>query len=279
MTSHIPDKQKQIIDELKVKPVIDPAEEVQNRVNFLIEYLKKTGLKVMILGISGGQDSTLAGKIAQIAINKLREETGDDNYRFAAVRLPYGTQKDEEDAQLALTFIKPDKIYTFNIKSAVDTLAGEFYLATGKHPRDFDKGNVKARIRMVAQYFLEAEAGALVIGTDHAAEAVTGFFTKYGDGAVDVTPLTGLNKRQGKQILKYLDAPEKLYLKAPTADLLDTNEGQPDETELGITYDQLDDFLEGKQIPREIAYKIIDRYFMTDHKRNLPATPFDIWWK
>ncbi|MNM53976.1 NH(3)-dependent NAD(+) synthetase [compost metagenome] len=268
--------QQQIIRELHVLSQIDPALEFRVRVSFLKKYLKDSGLKVLILGISGGQDSTLTGKIAQTAINELKEEMEDQNYRFVAVRLPYGVQKDEDDAQLALEFIVPDKVITFNIQSAVDSMVNEFLISMGKFPRDFDKGNVKARIRMVAQYFLEAEAGALVLGTDHAAEAVTGFFTKYGDGAVDVTPLTGLNKRQGKQILKYLGAPERLYLKAPTADLLDTNVGQPDETELGITYDQLDDYLEGKDVEDEIAEKIEKRYILTEHKRQLPATPHDI---
>jgi len=121
--------------------------------------------------------------------------------------------------------------------------------------------------------------GLLVIGTDHAAEAVTGFFTKYGDGGADVLPLTGLTKRQGKALLKELGADERLYLKTPTADLLDQKPGQADETELGISYDELDDYLEGKQVPTEIAEKIEKRYLTTMHKRNLPASMFDEWWK
>jgi NAD+ synthase len=119
----------------------------------------------------------------------------------------------------------------------------------------------------------------LVIGTDHAAEAVTGFFTKYGDGGADILPLTGLTKRQGRLLLKELGAPEKLYLKAPTADLLDNKPQQTDETELGITYEELDDYLEGKKVSGNVSEKIEARYLVTQHKRNLPASMFDSWWK
>ncbi|MCO4130316.1 NAD(+) synthase, partial [Enterobacter kobei] len=114
---------------------------------------------------------------------------------------------------------------------------------------------------------------------DHAAEAVTGFFTKYGDGGADVLPLTGLSKRQGKQLLKELGAEERIYLKVPTAELLDEKPGQADETELGISYDQLDDYLEGKEVPKEAAEKIEARYLITEHKRQVPASMFDNWWK
>src|SRR5690606_34047939 len=106
--------------------------------------------------------------------------------------------------------------------------------------RDFTKGNVKARARMIAQYAIAGQHGHLVVGTDHAAEAVTGFFTKFGDGGADVLPLSGLTKRQGKQLLEALGAPERLYLKLPTADLLDERPGQTDETDLGISYAQID---------------------------------------
>lgn len=272
--------QLQIIETLCVHPTINPAEEIRFRINFIKEYLKKAKALKVVLGISGGQDSTLTGKLIQLGINELKAETG-LNYEFIAVRLPYGVQKDEDDAQLALEFIQPDQVQVFNIKPAVDAFAAEFNIATGETITDYNKGNVKARMRMLAQYAIAAisqNIGGLVAGTDHAAEAVTGFFTKYGDGAVDFTPITGLNKRQGKQILKHLNAPEHLYLKTPTADLLDGNAGQPDETELGITYDQLDDFLEGKDVGAEVAEKIIKRYDMTEHKRQVPVTPFDSWY-
>ncbi|QGQ46242.1 ammonia-dependent NAD(+) synthetase [Metabacillus sediminilitoris] len=269
--------QKQIMSELHVKETIEPKEEIKARITFLKDYLRKTGAKGFVLGISGGQDSSLAGRLAQLAVEDLRTEGYDA--KFIAVRLPYGIQKDEDDAQLALSFIKPDKSIAFDILETVDSFTKSYKATTDDALSDFNKGNVKARVRMITQYAVGGQNGLLVIGTDHAAEAVTGFFTKYGDGGADLLPLTGLTKRQGKSLLKELDAPERLYLKIPTADLLDHTPLQADETELGITYDQLDDYLEGKKVEKEIADKIENRYLITQHKRQLPASMFDTWWK
>jgi NAD+ synthase len=270
--------QQQIMKDLSVNPNINPLEEIRKRIHFLKAYLKKTKANGYVLGISGGQDSSLAGRLAQLAVEELRTE----GYEaiFAAVRLPYGIQKDEDDAQRALTFIKPDKSYIFNVKEAVDAVKAEYDTSIpGDELRDYLKGTVKARMRMIAQYAIGGQENLLVIGTDHAAEAVTGFFTKYGDGGSDILPLAGLTKRQGKALLKELNAEEAIYLKVPTADLLDQKPGQADETELGVTYDELDDYLEGKNVSLEVAEKIENRYLATMHKRQLPATMFDEWWK
>lgn len=212
--------QTEIQKTLHVKPVIEPKDEIRFRINFLKKYLLKVGAKGFVLGISGGQDSTLAGKLAQLAINELKEEGYDA--KFIAVRLPYGEQRDEDDAQEALNFINPDDSFIFNIQSSVFAFELQYGTKNGNRLSDYHRGNVKARMRMIAQYAIGGENdNLLVIGTDHAAEAVTGFFTKFGDGGADILPLTGLTKRQGKALLKELNAPEKLYLKAPTADLLD----------------------------------------------------------
>ncbi|MBZ5751988.1 ammonia-dependent NAD(+) synthetase [Metabacillus rhizolycopersici] len=269
--------QKQIMSELHVKESINPKQEIQTRITFLKEYVKKTGAKGFVLGISGGQDSTLTGRLAQLAVEELRNEGYEA--KFIAVRLPYGIQKDEDDAQLALSFIQPDESFTFDISGTVDTFANQYKSTASVALTDFNKGNVKARVRMITQYAFGGQNGLLVIGTDHAAEAITGFFTKYGDGGADLLPLTGLTKRQGKSLLQALNAPERLYLKIPTADLLDHTPLQADETELGITYDQLDDYLEGKQVDKDVADKIEKRYSASQHKRELPASMFDTWWK
>lgn len=270
--------QKQIIKELNVKSVINSEEEVANRIDFLKEYLLKTGKKGYVLGISGGQDSSLTGRLTQIAVEQLRNEIGKE-YIFIAVRLPYGAQKDEDDAQLALEFIKPDKILTVNIKEAVDSSVRAFNTGIDGEISDYLKGNIKARERMKVQYDIAGYYDLVVVGTDHAAEAITGFFTKYGDGGVDIEPLVGLNKRQGRMLLEYLDAPERLYLKTPTADLLDNKPGRADEDELGIRYEQIDDYLEGKDMSEDISGKIETRYAQTEHKRRMPVSPFDTWWK
>lgn len=271
------DLQAQIISDLEVQPTIDPAEQLRLRLDFLKDYAAAANASGFLLGISGGQDSTLAGRLCQLASEELRESGRPTT--FTAVRLPYTVQADEADAQLALEFIRPDKVVTFNIHRAVDGFEDEFGDSVGDAMLDFTKGNVKARVRMIAQYALAGQTGSLVVGTDHAAEAVTGFFTKFGDGGADVLPLSGLNKRQGASILKSLGAVERLYTKPPTADLLDNKPGQTDETELGLTYAEIDDFLEGKAVDSAVAEKIERRYLQTQHKRHLPVTMFDSWWR
>lgn len=268
--------QARIIAELNVTPAIDPAGEVRSRIDFLKEYLTTTGARGFVLGISGGQDSSLAGRLCQLAAEELRAEQGDAV--FVAVRLPYSVQHDEDDAQLALSFIRADQSVTLNIQRAVDGFEAEYADATGTRMTDFVKGNTKARARMMAQYAIAGQQGLLVVGTDHAAEAVTGFFTKFGDGGADVLPLSGLTKRQGRALLEVLDAPERLYLKAPTADLLDEHPGQTDEANLGLSYQQIDDFLEGEDIDQAVAETIEARYRATEHKRQVPVNKFDAWW-
>lgn len=271
--------QQQIIEELKVQPSINPQEEIDRTISFLKSYLQKHSfLKGFVLGISGGQDSTLMGKLAQMAVNQLNEETGENKYGFHAVRLPYGTQFDEHDAQDAIDFIQPTKVYTVNIKESVD--ASERALnAAGIVLSDFAKGNEKARERMKVQFSIAAMQGLVVLGTDHAAEAITGFYTKFGDGAADLTPLFRLNKRQGRAMLKELGSPEHLYTKIPTADLEADKPAIPDEVALGLTYEMIDDYLEGKTIPQDAQEKLEGYYLKTRHKRHLPITVFDDFWK
>ena len=269
--------QARIIAELNVSPTINPAAEVRRRVKFLKEYLKQTGAQGLVLGISGGQDSSLAGRLCALAVDEFVNEGHPST--FVAVRLPYRVQRDEADAQVALEFIRPQSKATFNIELAVDGFESEFLASLDVAMTDFTKGNVKARARMVAQYALASQLGLLVVGTDHAAEAVTGFFTKFGDGGTDITPLTGLTKRQGRALLKELGAPEQLYLKAPTADLLDGTPGQTDEANLGLQYEHIDDYLEGQPVEDEVAKEIEARYLSTEHKRRVPATLFDTWWQ
>lgn len=271
--------QDQIIQELGVKPLIDPQAEIRVSIDFLKAYLKKHAfLKTLVLGISGGQDSSLAGRLAQLAIAELREETGDDAYQFIAVRLPYGIQADEADAQKALDFIQPDVTLTVNIKEGVDGMMAGLTVA-GQSITDFNKGNIKARMRMIAQYAIAGDNKGAVIGTDHAAENITGFFTKFGDGGADILPLYRLNKRQGKQLLKELGANPALYNKIPIADLEEDKPQQADEVALGVTYDDIDDYLEGKTISPSAQATIENWWHKTQHKRHLPITVFDEFWK
>ena len=271
--------QEEIIAYEGVKPLIDPQEEIRKSIDFLKSYmLKHPFLKTYVLGISGGQDSTLAGRLTQLAMEELRADTGDADYQFIAVRLPYGVQADEADAQRALDFIQPDIRLTVNIKPAVEGQVAELEKA-GVLMTDFNKGNIKARQRMITQYAIAAQHAGAVIGTDHAAENITGFFTKFGDGAADILPLFRLNKRQGKQLLAVLGADPVLYEKVPTADLEENRPGLADEVALGVTYTEIDDYLEGKSIPAQAQETIESWWYKGQHKRHLPITIFDDFWK
>ena len=271
--------QTEIIHELGVKPTIDPTEEIRKSIDFMKAYLKKYPfLKTFVLGLSGGQDSTLAGRLAQLTMEEMREETKDESYQFIAVRLPYGEQADEEDAKAALDFIQPDVSLRVNIKPAVDAQV-QVLSEAGVEISDFNKGNIKARQRMITQYAVAGERAGAVLGTDHAAENITGFFTKFGDGGADILPLFRLNKRQGKQLLQALNAPEKLYTKIPTADLEDGKPMIADEVALGVTYNEIDDYLEGKEVPAQAQEKIEAWWNKTQHKRHLPISVLDDFWK
>ena len=298
--------QQRIIAQQGVLPEIDPAAEVERRVAFLVDYLAATGASGFVLGISGGVDSTVGGRLAQLAVERRRAQLGvtdavalggagttppgeagvgadvvpsRENPRFTAVRLPYKVQHDEADARAAMDFVGADQDVTLNIAEAVQGLAAAFAEAVGEPISDYNQGNVKARIRMTAQYAVAGAHGQLVIGTDQAAEAITGFYTKFGDGGADVLPLAGLNKRQVRALGRELGAPEPLWNKVPTADLLDGTPGQTDEAELGMTYEDIDDYLEGKDIPAEVAEKLEGIWLRSRHKRTTPVTIHDDWWR
>lgn len=278
--------QQAIIDEMKVLPEIDIQFEIRRRIDFIKSTLLNSGLKTLVLGISGGVDSSTCGRLAQLAITELNSELSKDNentFQFIAVRLPYGVQADEDDAQQALNFIQPSHCLTTNVLDGVDgihqqvvsALSEANLLSASKSQIDFSKGNVKARARMVSQYHIAGIMGGLVLGTDHSAENITGFFTKWGDGACDLAPLFGLSKRQVRMLANHLGAPSILVEKAPTADLEDLEPGKTDEDALGISYDQLDDFLEGKEVTTQVRDHVINIYLRTQHKRQPIPTIYD----
>jgi NAD+ synthase len=265
--------QELIIGELGVSPSFDAELEIERRIRFLTDQLRLSGASAYVLGISGGVDSSTAGRLCQLAVERVRADGG--NATFVAMRLPYGVQHDEDDAQRALEFIRPDETLTVDVKPATDELVESVRHADFGDREDFHIGNVKARQRMIAQYAVAGARGGLVVGTDHAAEAVMGFFTKYGDGACDLTPLAGLTKRQVRAIASHLGASNLITTKIPTADLETNNPGVPDELALGVTYDDIDDFLEGERVNDKAAEIIIAFHRRTIHKRAVPIAPLN----
>ena len=260
--------QEQVRRELQVADAFDAAHEAERRIAFLADYLRTSRATGYVLGISGGVDSSVTGRLAQLAC----EQVG---ATFTAVRLPYGVQADEEDAQVALAFVRPHQTLTIDIAPATDALHVAIAVPGGyasSGAEDFVKGNTKARMRMSAQYAVAGALGAIVLGTDHAAEAVMGFYTKFGDGACDVAPLFGLNKRRVRAVGAHLGAPAAVTGKTPTADLEDDRPGVPDELVLGVTYEQIDDYLEGRDVGEQARSVIEAAYLRTAHKRALPVT-------
>ncbi len=272
-------RQQEIAAALNVcSPFDGPAAvqaDINRRVAFIQACLRDSGMKTLVLGISGGVDSTTAGLLAQRAVEGMRAAGEGDDYRFIAVRLPYQVQHDEDEAQLAIDSIKPDECHTVNIGAAVQGLARATEALDDLTPakRDFVLGNTKARMRMVAQYTIANARQGLVIGTDHAAEAVMGFFTKFGDGACDLTPLAGLVKHQVRELAAALGAPEQLVKKVPTADLEELSPGKPDEDAHGVSYQNIDAFLQGLPVPDEAARIIVETYDKSAHKRQMPKEP------
>ncbi|HEV3422854.1 MAG TPA: ammonia-dependent NAD(+) synthetase [Paraburkholderia sp.] len=270
-------QQQRIAAEMHVTDDFVADREIERRIAFLAQYLRASGLKTYVLGISGGVDSSTAGRLAQLAVERLRADHYDA--RFVAVRLPYGIQQDEADAQQALAFIRADENLTIDVKPAADAMLASL-TASGMRfadhtQQDFGHGNIKARQRMIAQYAVAGARAGVVIGTDHAAESVMGFFTKFGDGGADILPLAGLNKRRVRAVARALGAPDTLAHKVPTADLEMLRPQRPDEDAYGIPYDDIDDFLEGKAVSAAARETVLRFYESTRHKRALPYTPFD----
>ncbi|MGB1158222.1 MAG: ammonia-dependent NAD(+) synthetase [Porticoccaceae bacterium] len=271
-----------IIQEMRVKPQIDPQTEIQDRIAFIQKQLLESGCKSLVLGISGGVDSFTCGSLAQRAVEQLREQHQSTEFKFFAVRLPYGVQKDEQDAQISLQAIDPDHILTVNVQPGTDAInqqVSQTLEQIGQLPAadavDFAKGNVKARARMTSQYQIAGLVNGLVLGTDHSAENITGFYTKFGDGACDLAPLFGLSKRQVRALAAAMGAPDSIVTKTPTADLECLSPQKEDEAVLGLTYDVIDDFLEGKGIPAESEQQLLAIYLKTQHKRLPVATLYD----
>ncbi|WP_027820941.1 ammonia-dependent NAD(+) synthetase [Paraburkholderia bannensis] len=270
-------RQHEIAAELNVAAAFYAPDEIDRRVAFLADSLRKSGLHTLVLGISGGVDSTTAGRLAQLAVEALREQG--HHARFIAMRLPYGAQRDEEDAAAALGFIQPDEVLSVDIAPAADAMlasltAGGLAFEQAAQ-QDFVLGNIKARERMIAQYAVAGARRGLVIGTDHAAESLMGFFTKFGDGGADVLPLAGLTKRRVRALARHLGVPQRLVEKTPTADLETLRPLRPDEDAYGVSYEEIDDFLEGKPVSAHACATILRSFDATRHKRALPYTPWE----
>lgn len=266
--------QQQIISFLNIPNCFNVEQEINQRVAFLSDYLLNSNIKNYVIGISGGVDSLAAGLLAKAAVKQLREQESFEA-NLIALRMPYGIQSDAQDAEDCIHLINPSNEYIINIKEATDLsmqqlISNKIEFDSDGHA-DFNLGNIKARQRMISLYAVAGAYRGLVVGTDQAAEMLVGFSTKYGDSAADLMPLAGLNKRMVRAIASSLGAPDALVYKVPTADLESLNPMQSDEDSLGVTYDEIDDFLEGKKISASSADVILRHWHNSEHKRTMPV--------
>lgn len=199
----------------------------QRIVNWIKKQVKEAGAKGIVLGLSGGVDSALVASLAKCAVGKTN---------LLALLMPcHSHSGDLEDAKLVARKLGI-KIKVINLSELYDDLKSVLPQANAKA-----SANIKPRLRMLILYYFANKFNYLVCGTGNKSEAMVGYFTKYGDGAVDILPIGGLFKRQVKELAKEMKIPEKIISKAPSAGLW---HGQTDEAEMGITYEELDNILE-----------------------------------
>lgn len=263
--------QKRIIDALRIEqPKKDEdirkfaMRMIEERAQFLKDYAKTAKIEGFVLGLSGGVDSFVASMLAK--------KTG---LPLISIAMPYGEQHDWKDVIACRKVINPNSFIEIDIMNKVNQIEkGLFLKELPKEKKNLIRGNIKARTRMNIQYAYASKFNSLVIGTDHATEAVIGYYTKYGDGAADVLPLAGLTKDVIYEMAEILGVPYSVAIKPPSAGLW---EGQNDEDELGIKYKDIITFLKGESIDKNVKNKIISRYIATEHKRNMPVAPADFY--
>lgn len=235
---------------------------VEHVVNWLKEQVELSHTNGILVGLSGGIDSSVVACLIKRAFPE----------NSMGVILPCkSNDKDKTDAEAVAAACGIDYIEVElsdahkNIFDAVTKALGD----RGEKRRLTD-ANLRARLRMSALYTVGNDMGYLVAGTDNAAELLTGYFTKYGDGGVDMLPLAHLTKREVFEWAKYLGVPQSVIDRQPSAGLW---EGQTDESEMGVTYNAIDDYIEGKPVSDEDKKIIIRMNTVTEHKRVMPPMP------
>lgn len=243
---------------------------IQKQIDFVVNWLRQqvqlSGTKGLVVGISGGIDSAVVANLIYKAMP--------DN--SLGVILPiHSNQGDVEDGLLMAEScgishftvdLSQQQEYILS-KVTEELKKASFY--NGNNLRVMD-ANLRARLRMSTLYSIANNLNYLVVGTDNAAELHTGYFTKYGDGGVDLLPIASLRKYEVYEWAKALGVPQVIIEKTPSAGLW---EGQTDELEMGVTYKNIDDYLDGKPIS-EKDKNVIDRlHKLSQHKRETPSIP------
>lgn len=243
---------------------------IDEKVNHIVEWLRSqvenSGTNGLVVGLSGGIDSS----VVAFLIKKAFPENS-----MGVIMPCKSNEKDKNDA-IELAKAAGLKHIIVDLTDDQDNILGKVTNELIKGKFDTDKNrrladaNLRARMRMSTLYTVANSLNYLVVGTDNAAEVYTGYFTKYGDGGVDILPIANLTKREVYEWARQLGVPQAVLDRPPSAGLW---EGQTDENEMGTTYNMIDDLLEGKEIPkkhRDIIERLNKR---TAHKRNMPPAP------
>ncbi|MBD5560708.1 MAG: NAD(+) synthase [Clostridia bacterium] len=263
-------KQREILNALQPNFAREGEQDFLDKVEaeicrFIGEYIGAAHAGGAVIGMSGGIDSFLVGAL-------LAGVCRDKAWRLVAVMLPNGEQKDIADAEACcrrIGEIYPDaEVYTLNIGPAYKACVRTLEEIPAFTADVYVLGNLQPRLRMMYQYAFAQ--GLLVAGTDHCSEAVTGFYTKYGDGGTDFNPIGQLIKDDIFALSARLGAPQAVLDKKPAAGL---GISEDDESELKVTYRDICRFLRGWPVEADVEERLISLYDRSAHKRAVPPTP------
>lgn len=225
---------------------------------FLKEYLEKSHCDGYVLGLSGGVDSSLVAAICRHAVGK------DKLHCYA---LPIHSNKDDLDDALMIAKQLDVNLSVVDLSDTYDLFVKQ--LKADDFTR-LTKSNLKVRMRMSSLFAYAQEHKALVLGTDNWDENYVGYFTKYGDGAADVLPIVSLTKKEVREAAIMYGLSDVFANRVPTAGLF---EGQTDEKEMGLSYNDLDAFLLGNKIDEDSLKRIKHLHDISEHKRNAIPRP------